>query len=244
MSLFPAITRPAAVAAGLSVAAATLIGCSSHDPAEEEIVYVTVTSTNPGKKSSSNKQVPQEEPSTVVVTVTEEQKPPQQIPGGDPDGIPPLSGAGGPKPPQARSATHIIPTANDVSKKMAAVQNADGTVVCGLFPDSTESGGRFFGCQIPTLMRTMKYGREEFPPSVRPPRWFVPATEGGTTEIVGVTDVPNSMNANPGNSQVINDGEVVTFGDNVCAGNHGGLTCWVIGSGHGADMADNYFRSF
>ena len=140
----------------------------------------------------------------------------------------------------------MLPRLNDSSRMFAAVQDPAGTVLCGMFPADTKLNTTRVECRILSLPHTAKYGTDTpgGGPGPGQPRHFV-STDGTMVPELSITSgTYDSGTTRPGNSQILSEGEAVVFGGNTCVGHHGGLTCWAVDSGHGFDVADNYFRGF
>ncbi|MFD2455867.1 hypothetical protein ACFSSC_06450 [Corynebacterium mendelii] len=240
-----------------ATAPVTLTGCSPANdaPAETETVYVTASSAaspddspavsgEPEKPTASPSVVTvtetAAETSTMVITTEEQLTPPTPAANGDPDAIPPYPGAGGPAPDHARQPNNFNGTIDDPSVKYAAVRNNSGSVYCGMLPDEAYEK---LNCMLPGLQASGKYGHitEPYEENLHQ----VTFQPDGTAELWPTSGGPlSTANITAQDAEPLDDGDAVVFGGTVCTGHDGGLTCWVIGSGHGVDLADNYVRMF
>ncbi|MDO5082648.1 MAG: hypothetical protein Q4D89_04495 [Arachnia propionica] len=127
----------------------------------------------------------------------------------------PHPAAGGPAPPEAIAATAL-------DGDVALVVTPSGNITCALSAHTA-------GCTITSYAEDMPYGADTFGP-----RWWV-ALDEHPVAVVSTPEAPFTeiTEVVP---QEITYGQVVQYGDHVCASESNGLTCWNTSTGHGAFM--------
>ncbi len=137
------------------------------------------------------------------------QKPP--VPGAYP-------GAGGPAPV---GAIQLQPSAPG---GIATLKSPTGNIGC-------ELGNEQAGCGVRSLISSGKMGRDD-----GGPKWWVTLFDSSYTNspVIGSKgDMPwyDDPSTKP---MVVQYGQVVQYGDTVCASQSNGMTCWDVETGHGA----------
>ncbi|XVX21217.1 hypothetical protein ACQP1U_04915 [Actinomycetota bacterium] len=135
--------------------------------------------------------------------------------------------AGGPAPAGAGP----VPTLLVSGQRVSAFRTKTGNMGCDF------SAG-YAGCGIKKYIQQPPPG---VPVSDLDPNWWVDLRGSGVPRIGPRGDAPYFTY--PG-AQILPYGQVVTYGDIVCASESDGLTCWNSTTGHGAFMSRDYYRPF
>lgn len=88
------------------------------------------------------------------------------------------------------------------------------------------------GCGVLSYIEDQTYGIE---PGIESSRWWINFTGGGVPEIHAKGDVAYFMRTDIP-VQILEYGQVLYWGEWVCASQESGLTCWNSDTGHGAHM--------
>ena len=211
------VTSITAVALGLAVTACgggSDAGSTSTKPVTPSTLVVTVT---PGAtESAATQSAAGASPSAPA---TQAPQPPPGIPQAFP-------GAGGPAPAAAIQATAIAPGTD-----VAIIISKTGNIGC----DLSRTAGRT-GCGVLSMLQTRTMG--ETPTG---PNWWVGLGVGGVPQVHSKRDAPYFPG---GGAQVIEYGQQVAYGDNVCAAEEVGWTCWNTVDGHGIFMNRDTMSGF
>lgn len=137
----------------------------------------------------------------------------------------PYPGAGGPIPPNARQVGTV--KTPQYGGPVAVFQSPTGNIKCAMSQDGT-------GCGLKSYWDEMKYGTN---PGGQV-RYYVDIPRG---EVIGRGDPPPYARGALGAEdtvvpEVVNYGEVVVYGNQVCASEFHGMTCWDSTTGRGAFM--------
>lgn len=177
---------------------------------------VTVTAT-PGPASTAGPETEKYTSSPVPV---------RSSPGNDPKGLHPL--AGGPVP---ASASELDIRHDQDSAARSALQTPSGNIYC-------EFGPVAHGCGVTSYRAEEQYGSTD-----QGPRWWFDLTDGSRPAIDAVGDPPPEVSREHP-PQVLEYGEVAYVGDDVCASEEDGLTCWNAQTGHGVFLSRGGYQTF
>lgn len=180
-------------------------------------------STAPSTSAASSIEASEVVKSSVAVSQEPELTPP--VPGAYP-------GAGGPIPQHATKIKTVHSAGYDL--KTAIIKTPSGNIGC-------EIGEGYSGCGVDSWNEDNLY-----PDPMWGSLWWVDFDrgEGPMKPIVSHRgDAPLYMWGDP-NPQVVNYGDVVYYGDFVCASEQTGLTCWNHKTGHGALLNKAGLKAF
>lgn len=129
--------------------------------------------------------------------------------------------AGGPRPPDATPIKSVRTPKFSYETEHAVFKMKSGNIGCELFVTGEA------GCGVKSYAETGQYGEDQLGP-----RWWISFGNGQPPTIGNKTDAPMYGWGEP-KAQVLAYGEVVYYGDVVCASASNGLTCWNTATGRG-----------
>lgn len=177
---------------------------------------VTVTAT-PGPTAADGSQRQGHTSSPVPVSSN---------PGADPKELHPL--AGGPIPDSAFEL-EVLPGEDGTPR--SALQTPSGNIHC-------EFGRTARGCGVTSYRTEEQYGSTD-----EGPRWWFDLTDGTRPAIDAAGDPPSGLYRDHP-PQVLRYGRVAYIGDDVCASEEEGLTCWNARTGHGVFLSRGGYQTF
>lgn len=218
------------ILAGTAFAAAVFTGCTGGQGGTTVPATSTTQPTNP--EVVSVEIITSAATATATATVTETVEPemerrPRSV---EPDpGDPPVegayAGAGGPKPPTALPISSIDP-----ASAKALIVTPSGNITCALSDHDA-------GCGLSSYMKDAPYGSD-----AQGPRWWV-RLDSTPPRLTSTSENPLSQSTGV-KPQVVEYGQIVHYGQFVCASEKHGLTCWNVLTGHGAFMSREATRVF
>lgn len=147
-------------------------------------------------------------------------------PGTDPRALHPL--AGGPIPD---SAFELEVLHEDGGTPRSALQTPSGNIYC-------EFGSTAHGCGVKSYSAEEQYGSTE-----DGPRWWFDLGDGARPAVDALGDPPVDLHREHP-PQVLGYGQVAYVGEDVCASEEDGLTCWNARTGHGVFMSRDGYQTF
>lgn len=136
--------------------------------------------------------------------------------------------AGGPVPDSALELE--MQTGPDGTER-AALQTPSGNIVCVF-------GSNLHGCGVLSYHDGGQYGSTD-----RGPRWWFDLSGGARPAVDAAGTSPEELRRGPA-PQVLDYGQVAASGEDVCASEQDGLTCWNARTGHGVHLSRDGYQTF
>jgi hypothetical protein len=210
----PALTGTRAL---MTLAAAGLVLTAGACGAGSGPTQTVTVTASPGPVSGDGQETEKYTSSPVPV---------RSSPGTDPKGLHPL--AGGPVPD---SAVELEVLHAQDGTRSSALQTPSGNIYC-------EFGRTAHGCGVKSYRAEEQYGSTE-----QGPRWWFDLAAGTRPAIDAAGDPPSEAYRED-SAQVLQYGRVAYIGDDVCASEEDGLTCWNAQTGHGVFLSRGGYQTF